>query len=118
MIAKVAKFFEKYSFLTHATLTAWNAFIVSWATGTDLPLQSFGLPFSFNARDIMSFIQKHAHIPTWVLVIFGMLANATLYYTNWKKSHVQVVSVPEGSVLVATPDTKEQLESTTVIKAE
>jgi len=90
MMVKLQAFLQKYSWQVHAVLVVWNSFIVSWATGISVPLDSIGIPISLNARAVVVYIQAHIHIPTWAVAVATFAFNASLAYMNWKKAHPDV----------------------------
>jgi hypothetical protein len=99
----LSDFLSKYSGIAHTVLIGWNLFITSWMTGTPLSLVDFGLPYTFDARQIVSYVQLHVHIPTSIVFVCTFLVNATVAYRAWKKKHITVIEVPKGSVAIATP---------------
>lgn len=99
---KLIAFLQKYSALTHTFLIGWNLIITAWATGSSISLMDLGIgiPYSINVRDVVVYVQAHAHIPTWVVGAFTFLANITIAYAQWKKSHVQVINVQPGDAAI------------------
>lgn len=80
-------FLTKYSAYAHTALLVWNIFVTSWATGLSVPLTAIGLPYTINARVIVSYLQLHTHFPTWLVAIGTFALNASVAYLNWKKNH-------------------------------
>lgn len=103
LFQKIDVFLKKYSSSIHIFLTAWNLIIVGWATGIPVNLEAIGIPYTIDVRSIISYLQLHAHIPTYVLAIVGFAANATIAYSAWRKKHVNIVDVAPGDVLIAHP---------------
>lgn len=83
----LVSFVKKYSWEVHLFFAVWNSFVVSWATGTSVPLDFVGMPFSLNARAVVVAFQSHTHTPTWLIGTFSFLINITIMYLNWKKNH-------------------------------
>lgn len=95
MAAKIIAYLNRYSAWTHTFLALWNVFVSSWATGLDMPinLAQYGIPYvlDINARDAVSYIQLHTHMPTAVIGILTMLVNGTMFYISWQKKHVHPI---------------------------
>lgn len=102
-LQKIDAFLKKYSSSIHVFLTAWNLIIVGWATGIPVNLADIGIPYTLDVRSIVSDIQLHAHIPTWMLAVVGFAANATIAYSAWRKKHVQTIDVAPGDVVITHP---------------
>lgn len=103
ILQKIDVFLKKYSSSIHLFLTLWNLVIVGWATGLPVNLAEIGIPYTLDVRSAVSYIQLHAHIPTWLLAIVGFAANATVAYSAWRKKHVTTVDVAPGDVVITHP---------------
>ncbi len=107
----IVAWLNKYPAVTHVILAAWNAFIVSWATKTAVPLEAVGIPITIDATAVVTWLQAHAHIPTAIVAGFTFVLNAFAYYINWKKTHqtqqtvVKEVDTPQAEVTTKTVTT-------------